>query len=251
MAMMSTIPTSQTKYPSLNPVYESPQSSTTTSAPVSSGYNYGYLIPGVTALLSPPSASDQYNSSSSTSTVVPIAHLEINTPNQPAIIAISVICGLLLMALIFAILVIIGKRYEWQQIQVGIEGGGGAHHRRRRRHRSEKTETEYGRWSLDDIGRPRVPSMNPAFFRPGPQPNINGNFGIAPHYFPDSRAPYTGAGQAGHGDREDIEEVEGVEELFEAGTTRAGGTRTMRSESDNGNRSSKMPSSHTRGRHRE
>jgi hypothetical protein len=244
----------QTNYASWTSVY-APAPSVTTSAPVSNSYAYDYPIPGVTTPPTPSPAADQYPTSSSTSTAtaVPITHIEVSTPSQGAIIAIGVICGLLLLALFFVILVIIGKRYEWQQLHVDIEGGGGAggHHRRRRRHRSEKTVAEYGGWELDDTGRPRVPSgMSPAFFRPGPRPNVNGNLGIAPHYFPDLRAPHPGVRKAAQEKRGDIEEGEDAEELSETSSTGASGTRTVRPESENRHHSSKVSSLHTRGRHR-
>lgn len=111
--------------------------------------------------------------------------------------------------------------------------------------------TEYGGWDLDDTRRPRAPpGMSPAFFRPGTQPNVNGNLGTAPHYFPDPQAPHPGGRQATEEEREGVEEVEDAEELSETNTTCASGTRTVRSESEGGHHSSKVSSLHTRGRHR-
>lgn len=243
-------PTTQTEYPPSTTVYPSDPSAATSSA-TPNDYGYGYANPGGTTPPAALSASDQYTSLSSTSTAVPVAHLEISTPSQAAIIAISVICGLLLLALLFAILVIIGKRYE--QLHIDIDGGsGGGGHHRRKRHRSEKAYTDYGDigrlrgFDLGGIGRQRgLPGMDPAFLRAEPAPHLQGNAGVPPDYFPNPRMPNLGRAQAQQ-EREDIQEAE---ELSEVSNTRAGGTRTSRSGSESCHHSSEVSSSHPRGRH--
>ena len=213
------MPIAQTEYASSTPVYPSTPSAATSSA-APNDYRYGYANPSGTTPPAVSSASDQYTSPSSASTAASIAHLEISTPSQGAIIAISVICGLLLLALLFAILVIIGKRHEREQLHIGIQGGGGGGgHHRRKRHRSEKTYTGYGDvgrlrgFDLGEIGRRRgPPEMDPVFFRAEPAPHLQGNAGLPPDYFPDPRMPNSGRAQTQQ-EREDIEEVEGLSEV--------------------------------------
>lgn len=232
----------QTEYPSPTPEYPSAPSAPATSASAPNYYGNANAGGAVAS-----SISDQNTPPTSTSTAVPVAHLEISTPSQGAIIAISVICGLLLIALLFVILVFIGKRYEREKMtfEIGAGGGGGGSHRRRK-HRSEKSYAEYG-----DVGRwrgfdPRRP-FDPAFFRAGPDPGLNRNVGVPPGYVVDPRMQNLGSAAQPPYQRDDVEEVEG---LSEVSSTRAEGTRTSKSGSERGHRSSKSSRSHRRGHHR-
>jgi hypothetical protein len=229
-AASTVIPTpSQTEYlsaistPPPTPEYPSAPSPTSPPPPNS------YLYPAAGQTL-PTSASEEYPTSSSTSTAAPVAHLEISTPSQGAIIAISVICGLLLIALLFVLLVFIGKRHERESIRLdigGAESGGGSHHRRKRR--SEKSWTEFG----DDpwnIGRRRP--MDPAILR---------GMGVPPRPAVDPRIQsFPRAAQPPW----EMEDVDRVEEFSEVSSTRAEGTRTSKSGSERGQRSSKGSRSH-------
>jgi hypothetical protein len=228
-----------TSYPSSIPEYSFTPTTPTASSPAPIAYPYTNCDGG--AVIPIPSASDQTTSPSSTSTAIPVAHLEISTPSQGAIIAIGVICGILLIALLLIILAMIGKRYERGRLRIGIGGGGGRGHHHRKR-RSEKSCTENGddRWRSLGLGQGQ---MDPAFSR-RPDLGVGRNLGVSPGYGVDPRTEDVGrAGQ--HGER-GKEEVEG---LCEVSATRANGTIPSRSGSERGHRSSKSSRSR-RGQYR-
>lgn len=266
---MKTAPASETVFfPSAAPFIPPVPTTSALPTPTAYGYGYGFVAPSITTYLS--SYYDQFGaassesgpSSSSTSTAVPIARLEVSTPGQGALVAISIICGLLLLALLFALLVIIGKRYESQQLRLNVGRRSASSHRRSRRHRrdrSEKSETESSR-----SGMP--PGMSPAFLRPGLRPHAPRNMGVQPRYYPDPRMAgrepmegrdadplvhNLGGARPTRGRRGSVGGSKEVEELSETSTTEAGGARMMRSSSRNRNRhrSSKASSSRTKARH--
>jgi hypothetical protein len=220
----------QTEYPSSTPDYPFAPSMLTSSAP--SPNDYGYPDPDGT-VASIYSASDQNPSSSSTITAIPVAHLEISTPSQGAIIAISVICGLLLIALLFLLLVFVAKRHERERLTLDIGGGGGGGHHHRRRHRSDKSYTGSGsddRWRGLGMGGERGPT-GPSFIRV----TFDGtrNMRMQQGYGIDPRMQnFERPGHREHQQTDRVEEVEDAEELSEVSTMQAGGTRTSRSESE-------------------
>jgi hypothetical protein len=233
---VSTTLSTPTDYHSPALAYPSAPISAATSAIALNTSGYGDVNPGDTI----PSPTDPYPISTFTSTAVPLAHLEISTPGQGAIIAISVICGLLLLSLLFAILIIIGRRHQSEQLRIAIEGGGGggAHHRRKRRHRSEKTFADPGDTEMIESERRRgYGGMERPFFIPVPRPSLRGHGGVPLECFMDPRMGNVrneGSAQGQQG-REDVDEVG----ESETSTTRADGTRTERSGSEGRHHSSR------------
>jgi hypothetical protein len=157
--------------------------------------------------------STSYYGTGSTATIDATLSVKGPTSYQGAIIALSVLCGLLFLILVLLIICLAccHKRQHKDTSRLDIEGtsAGRAHHRRRRRQRSEKSDVEY------EPEPPRVapPGMNPAFFRPGPRPVWPSS-----HYFPNRRM------QQGGGINREI--ISKVEEGSVTSTTGATGSRT-------------------------
>ena len=177
---------------------------------------------------------------------------------QGAIIAISIICGLLLLALLLALVVILARRHQSENLMVGIQAGG--QHRHKRRHTSRRTETEYSGNGTDDYRGPIPPNIGglagmrrtgdpyrdrygqfpgPIFIPPG---NGNGQpvQGIPQGYFP-------------HGPEVKVpvrprEEESVADDPSDASTSRAGGRRGTSHAGTERRRPSKSSSSRARGR---
>jgi hypothetical protein len=222
--------------------------------------------------------------STSTSTLVAITSYNGVKVSQGAIIAISIICGLLLLALLLGLVAIIGRRYRKEQLSVQLAGAAqGHHHRRRHRssHRSSGTYstdgTEYGLnpnimglAGMGGHGRAGYPvprRTGPDRFMPGPgvagrSAEAYGQFGgpgvfLRPGPVKGRSAPIVPQSYHPNPHYPNIEDPQGaqevrsggsvIDELSEEGSSRSGGRKGASRTSSRKRRHSKCSSSHARG----
>jgi len=151
----TSIPAGQTEWPSGDGGVRLPIETSFTSMP-SPSYSYTTTI----SALTPPVIHSTSGLSSSTP-CPPVQAKAGPTPNQGAIIALSIICGLLLLLGLLALVYFYAKRFQkkrpFDNLDLEIKGGQGFGHSRR--HRSGKTCTEYSITGNDDFSDSR--RLNP------------------------------------------------------------------------------------------